>query len=151
MKIVESANLENNEAAHRVGSDYDGRKLALEKKAHDKMKFYGSLGKRDSENDWEENETEVDSAELEALLHKFKRLDKLKYYGSLGKRSEVDDNEIQGQENDIQKRLDKMRYYGGLGKRLLKAKKSQLDGSQQISNMKKSKIDRLRYMGSLGK
>jgi hypothetical protein len=36
---------------HTNGGDYDGREYFLEKKAIDKMKFYGGLGKRDSEND----------------------------------------------------------------------------------------------------
>ncbi|CAF0847132.1 unnamed protein product [Brachionus calyciflorus] len=115
----------------------------VEKRAIDKMRFYGGLGKRSDESQISEND---DDDEIEESYEIVKRLDKMRYYGGLGKRG----NDNSNQKYPSAKRLDKMKYFGGLGKRseFSDFKKNRLN---YLLAKKSKNIDRFRYMGSIGK
>ena len=94
------------------------------KRALDKMKYYGGLGKRLSLS-----ELYVKIA-LCIEISSFFETVKMKPFFVIKRLAErVDEIEDAKRARIAEKKLDKLKYYGGLGKRL----------------------DRLRYMGSLGK
>ena len=80
----------------------DDEMLRNEAKRIDKMKYFGSLGKRRINKN-------SDNAELSS-----KRIDKMKYFGGIGKRPVYNyDLEKKSKSN---KNIDKMRYMGSIGK-----------------------------------
>lgn len=129
--------------------------MELEKRAIDKMRFYGGLGKRYYDSykisffffnyliillRYEMIEDDSDE------MHLDKRLDRMKYFGALGKRnSNYLSNKLMNS-----KRLDKMKYFGGLGKRS-DFYPNWKDNQLRYLLAKKSNFDRMRFLGNLGK